>query len=98
MQQADTRVQTRHNWVRKMLYWELCKKLKFDHNLSFTSRCSLIGGVRLTDLGEDISSKETCMKREECTSTVIADTEYRQRLLIADLDNLTRECLLTHAQ
>ena len=22
---------TRHNWVRKVIHWELCKKLKFDH-------------------------------------------------------------------
>ena len=23
--------QTRHNWVGKLVRWELCKKLKFDH-------------------------------------------------------------------
>ena len=22
---------TRHAWVRKVIYWELCKKFKFDH-------------------------------------------------------------------
>ena len=22
---------TRHDWVRKMIHWELCKKFKFDH-------------------------------------------------------------------
>ena len=22
---------TRHDWVGKVIYWELCKKLKFDH-------------------------------------------------------------------
>ena len=22
---------TRHNWVGKMIHWEMCKKLKFDH-------------------------------------------------------------------
>ena len=21
-----------HDWVRKLIHWELCKKLKFDHN------------------------------------------------------------------
>ena len=22
---------TRHNWVGKVIHWELCKKFKFDH-------------------------------------------------------------------
>ena len=22
---------TRHDWVEKVIHWELCKKLKFDH-------------------------------------------------------------------
>ena len=22
---------TRHDWVEKVIYWELCKKFKFDH-------------------------------------------------------------------
>ena len=22
---------TRHDWMSKVIYWELCKKLKFDH-------------------------------------------------------------------
>ena len=22
---------TRHNWVGKVIHWELCKMLKFDH-------------------------------------------------------------------
>ena len=26
---------TKHDWVRKVIYWELCKKLKFDH----TTKC-----------------------------------------------------------
>ena len=28
MQQISTK---RHDWVGKVMYWELCKKLKFDH-------------------------------------------------------------------
>ena len=23
---------TRHNWVGKVIHWELCKRLKFDHS------------------------------------------------------------------
>ena len=32
MQQINTKVnKTRHDWVEKVIHWELCKKLKFDH-------------------------------------------------------------------
>ena len=24
---------TRHNWVRKVIHWELCKRLKYDHTI-----------------------------------------------------------------
>ena len=26
---------TRHGWVGKVIHWELCKKLKFDHSKSW---------------------------------------------------------------
>ena len=26
---------TRHNWMGKVIHWELCKKLKFDHTNKF---------------------------------------------------------------
>ena len=28
---AQKQYQTRHDWVSKMIHWELCKKFKFDH-------------------------------------------------------------------
>ena len=28
---AQKEYKTRHNWVGKVIYWELCKKFKFDH-------------------------------------------------------------------
>ena len=28
---AQTEYKTRHDWVGKVIHWELCKKLKFDH-------------------------------------------------------------------
>ena len=28
---AKKEYKTRHDWVRKMIRWELCKRLKFDH-------------------------------------------------------------------
>ena len=28
---AQKEYKTRHDWVGKVIYWELCKKLKFDH-------------------------------------------------------------------
>ena len=29
--QAQKEYKTRHDWVRKLIYWEQCKKLKFEH-------------------------------------------------------------------
>ena len=32
MQQICTEgVKTRHDWVGKVIHWEMCKKFKFDH-------------------------------------------------------------------
>ena len=28
---AQKEYKTRHDWVGKVIYWELCKSLKFDH-------------------------------------------------------------------
>ena len=28
---AKKEYKTRHDWVGKLIHWELCKKLKFDH-------------------------------------------------------------------
>ena len=28
---AQKEYKTRHDWVGKVIYWEMCKKLKFDH-------------------------------------------------------------------
>ena len=28
---AQKQYKIRHNWVAKVIHWELCKKLKFDH-------------------------------------------------------------------
>ena len=28
---AQKEYKTRHNWVGKVIHWELCQKLKFDH-------------------------------------------------------------------
>ena len=28
---AQRGCKTRHDWVRKVIHWELCKKIKFDH-------------------------------------------------------------------
>ena len=28
---AQKEYQTRHDWVGKVIHWEMCKKLKFDH-------------------------------------------------------------------
>ena len=28
---AQKEYKTKHNWVGKMVHWDLCKKLKFDH-------------------------------------------------------------------
>ena len=28
---AQKDYKTRHDWVGKVIHWELCKKLKFDH-------------------------------------------------------------------
>ena len=28
---ASKKYKTRHEWVGKVIHWELCKKLKFDH-------------------------------------------------------------------
>ena len=28
---AQKEYKTRHDWVGKVIHWELCKKLKFDH-------------------------------------------------------------------
>ena len=27
--------ETRHDWVGKVIHWELCKKLKFDHTIKW---------------------------------------------------------------
>ena len=32
---AQKAYKTRHDWVGKVMYWELCKKLEFDH----TNKC-----------------------------------------------------------
>ena len=32
---AQKEYKTRHDWVGKVIHWELCKKLKFDH----TNKC-----------------------------------------------------------
>ena len=29
---AQNEYNSRHDWVGKMDHWELCKRLKFDHN------------------------------------------------------------------
>ena len=29
--QAQKEYKTRHDWVSKVIHWEFCKKLKFDH-------------------------------------------------------------------
>ena len=29
--QAQKKYKTKHHWVGKVINWELCKKLKFDH-------------------------------------------------------------------
>ena len=29
---AQKEYKSRHDWVRKMIHWELCKRLKFNHN------------------------------------------------------------------
>ena len=31
MQQIGTGVHARHDWVGKVIHWEMCKKSKFDH-------------------------------------------------------------------
>ena len=28
---APKEYKTRHDWARKVIHWELCKKMKFDH-------------------------------------------------------------------
>ena len=28
---AQREYETRHDWVEKVIHWELCKKFKFDH-------------------------------------------------------------------
>ena len=28
---AQKECKTKHDWVEKVIHWELCKKLKFDH-------------------------------------------------------------------
>ena len=28
---AQKEYKTRHDWVGKLIHWEMCKKLKFDH-------------------------------------------------------------------
>ena len=28
---AETEYKTRHDWVGKLIHWEMCKKFKFDH-------------------------------------------------------------------
>ena len=28
---AQREYKTRHDWVGKVIHWEMCKKLKFDH-------------------------------------------------------------------
>ena len=28
---AQSEYKTRHDWAEKVIYWELCKKFKFDH-------------------------------------------------------------------
>ena len=32
---AQKEYKTRHNWVGKVIHWEMCKKFKFDH----TNKC-----------------------------------------------------------
>ena len=34
---AQKEYRTRHDWVGKMIKWELCKKFKFDH----TNKCCI---------------------------------------------------------
>ena len=29
---AQKKYKTRNNWARKVILWELCKKLKFEHS------------------------------------------------------------------
>ena len=29
---AQKEYKTRHDWVSKVIHWEMCKKFKFDHN------------------------------------------------------------------
>ena len=33
---AQKEYKTRHDWVGKVIFWELCKKLKFDHGICTT--------------------------------------------------------------
>ena len=35
MQQTSTEYKTRHDWVRGVAYWELCKILNFDHTTKY---------------------------------------------------------------
>ena len=36
MQKTSTKkYKTRHSWVRKVIHWELYKKLKFDHKTKY---------------------------------------------------------------
>ena len=35
MQQTSTKFKTRHDWVGKVIHWELCKRLKGDQ----TTKC-----------------------------------------------------------
>ena len=32
---AQKEYKTKHNWVGKVIYWELCKKLEFDHTIKW---------------------------------------------------------------
>ena len=31
MKNSNNEYKTRHDWVGKVIHWELCKKFKFDH-------------------------------------------------------------------
>ena len=33
--QMQKECKTRHDWVGKVIQWELCKKLKFDHSIKW---------------------------------------------------------------
>ena len=42
---------TRHDWVGKMIHWELCKKLKFNHMNKWYNPESILENETKTSLG-----------------------------------------------